>query len=121
MAISENLMEGIRRLAEEAADEQGLEGEVREQALITLIEDLAVEVGDAVAQEIIKRQLVVQARCEHPVCPDCGTPGLRKKERIRDVLSRRGEVEFAEPECYCKRCRRSFFPSVPGLGTRREL
>ena len=113
MAISSLLQEGILRLAEQAATEQGLEGEAREQALVTLIEEIAVEVGDALAREIMKRKLAAQAACENPVCPTCGSKASPKAERKRSILTRRGEVEFAEPECYCKRCRRSFFPSVP--------
>ena len=37
-----------------------------------------------------------------------------RTERI--VATRAGEAEWAEPEGYCDRCRRSFFPSVEKPG-----
>lgn len=121
MAISELLTAGIRQLAEQAVSEQGLEGSARAEALITLMEEIAVEVGDALAREILKRQLAAQAAVEQPICPHCALPGLRKKHRKRLLLSSRGPVEFHEPECYCQRCRRSFFPAVGSFGSGCEL
>lgn len=121
MELAKRLNEEILRLAEQAAAERGLEEEVGDEALITIIEEIAVAVGDAVAQAIIRRKLEADSACADPHCPECGERGLRKGGRDRTILTRRGEVEFTEPECYCRRCRRSFFPSVAGVGAGRGL
>lgn len=85
------------------------------QCLFAALEDSAVEIGDAFTQEVLKQELAAQpqAPCH---CPTCGEAGLRKKERLRSIETRRGPVDVPEIECYCRRCRRSFFPSVPGAG-----
>lgn len=80
------------------------------------LEDAAVEVGDALTREVLQQELAAQPEVDCH-CPTCGEAGLRKKERQRSILTRRGPVPVTEVECYCRRCRRSFFPSVPGVGT----
>ncbi len=85
------------------------------ESLFSALEDAAVQVGDAVTREVLEQEL---AACEEPdtQCPSCGTAGLRKGERRRPIQTRRGRVEVAEVECYCRRCRRSFFPQSKALG-----
>jgi hypothetical protein len=85
------------------------------QCLATALEDAAMAVGDQIAREILR---VRYEACpeEQAACPGCGKPGLKKGHRKRRLATRRGEVEFDEPEFYCKKCRRSFFPSVGGVG-----
>jgi len=121
MVLSDELHEGIVRLAEQAAVERGLCGEAKEQAMATIIEEIAVAVGDAVAQKIMEKKLAAEAASAEPICPTCHGRGLRKAERKRKILTRRGAVEFADVECYCRRCRRSFFPSLPSAGAGCEL
>jgi hypothetical protein len=86
------------------------------QSLFAELEDAAVEVGDALTREVLQQELAARGEvaCQ---CPTCGAAGLRKKERQRSIQTRRGAVPVTEVECYCRRCRRSFFPSVPGVGT----
>lgn len=121
MVFSEELQEGIVRLAEQAAAERGLLGEAKEEALVTIIEEIAVAVGDALAQKIMEQKLAAEAACAEPICPSCQSRGLRKQEHPRKILTRRGEVEFVDVECYCRRCRRSFFPSGASAGAGCEL
>jgi hypothetical protein len=80
------------------------------------LEDAAIEVGDALTRELLQQELAAEAEVECH-CPTCGEAGLRKQERQRSIQTRRGPVPVTEIECYCRRCRRSFFPSVPGAGT----
>ncbi len=87
----------------------------QDQALISVMEEAAVEVGDAVTQEVLRQEL---AACDPPerCCPECGKAGLHKGERQRSIQTRRGLVEVTEEECYCPACRRAFFPSVQSVG-----
>ena len=121
MVFSDELQAGIVRLAEQAAAERGLEGEAKAEALVTIIEEIAVAVGDAVAQKIMEQKLAAEAACAEPICPTCKSRGQRKREHPRQILTRRGEVAFTDSECYCRRCRRSFFPSGASVGTGCEL
>ncbi len=55
-------------------------------------------------------------------CPDCGRecevqrpdekPGGKPESRRMQL--RGGSFELQEPRCYCRQCRRSFFPSADG-------
>jgi len=84
------------------------------------VEDLAVELGDALARRIIQdgvaRQSAEHQSREH-TCPTCGKIG-RKKESpdSRILLTRSGDVEWTELECHCRPCRRDFFPSEQRIG-----
>lgn len=44
-------------------------------------------------------------------CPDCGR-SCRIETKRREVHSMDGPLELTEPVAYCRRCRRSFFPSA---------
>ena len=46
--------------------------------------------------------------------------GYRPLTPTRFVDTRAGEAAWAEPEGYCDRCRRSFFPPVPEPGHRPD-
>lgn len=118
MANWDELRARLSAVVREFLAEEGLRPRPADQgqSLFSALEGAAVEVGDAVTREVLEQEL---AACEEPDthCPSCGTAGLRKGERRRSIQTRRGRVEVAEVECYCRRCRRSFFPSVQGAGT----
>lgn len=44
-------------------------------------------------------------------CPQCGQ-SCRAAPQPRTMQTLDGEVEFAEPKCFCPACRKSFFPSA---------
>lgn len=81
-------------------------------------EDLAVQVGDLLAREILQLALQGQAARPRPdeltACPSCGGPLEGRPAQPRTVLSRRGDVSWDEPNCFCTRCRRAFSPSDQG-------
>ena len=108
--------ERMRTLVAEYLGEQASPAPVEGTCLATTLEDAAMTIGDAVTQEILSHRLSRVPAQDHP-CPTCGSPGLKTGHRQRTLQSRRGEVQFSEPELYCKKCRRSFFPSVGGFGT----
>jgi hypothetical protein len=84
------------------------------------IEELAVQVGQAVSQQMVDQALQRQAAERVPaadqVCPGCGQRGQAAEPEPRVVTTRAGEAHWQEPHCYCPRCRRSFFPSVEAAG-----
>lgn len=98
-------------LAEEPSG--GLDG--GEGSLFETLEQAAVQVGDALACQVLQQELAAQPPAQG-CCPQCGREGLRKRERKRTIQTRRGPVDLTEIECYCRPCRRSFFPSVQGAG-----
>jgi hypothetical protein len=121
------------------------EKQVREQRKRQLLEELAklrveemVEAGDfdqtphfgAVerAASGFGRQLSreIQARASREAaadsppqapCPTCGG-SCEVRTKRRAVKSLDGPVELTEAVAACRRCRRSFFPSADGDGTR---
>jgi hypothetical protein len=116
MATNVEMQEEIQKFIEAMTVKYGPVSAEPGVALFTAIEDFACSLGDTIAQEFMRRQIVERGEPGVPCCPECNQPGLRKKKRRRTVATRRGPVELTEPECYCKRCRKSFFPS---LGTTR--
>ena len=44
-------------------------------------------------------------------CPECNQQ-CKVEIEMRDVHSMDGPIELTEPVAYCRRCRRSFFPSA---------
>ena len=79
------------------------------------IEDLAVEVGDEVARSLASSDLAqrsVEATTQQRfACPDCSRVCPIKDELEPLILQgKRGEIEYSEPCCHCRSCRRDFFP-----------
>lgn len=109
----EAMRDAVRKFLVEEELPEAAEGE----ALFTVIEDLALNAGDAVSLEFFEQQLE-QLPTEAAVCPGCSAEGKRVRQRDRALTTRRGlDVPLAEQECYCPRCRRAFFPSVQDAGT----
>ena len=121
MATVAELRVEVRKFADELLSKHGLVSDRPDVALFTLIENVACELGDTLAQEVMRHQAVQTAASSEHSCPQCGQPGLQTKELSRTVETRRGPVEIPETECYCKRCRKSFFPSLGESGARGGL
>lgn len=75
------------------------------------------EFGKQVAGEIQKALVEAQAARlneqagDRHECPQCGRE-CRAGTGRRTLKTLDGEVEFSEPKCFCKKCRKSFFPST---------
>lgn len=91
---------------------------------LTELEDLLLEVRQLLTQEMLDRALARQAQAlpQQPpatrVCPGCQQPLACDGVNPRVVPTRAGTAQWNEPEGFCPRCRRAFFPSVQGPGHR---
>lgn len=89
---------------------------------LTELEDLVLAVREVLSEQILAEALARQAaaHAQSPpascTCPGCQQPLVCPDTNERLVETRAGEAEWAEPEGYCDRCRRSFFPSVQEPG-----
>ena len=91
---------------------------------LTELEDLLLDIRQVLSQRMLDLAVARQAEalaqqaeavracpgCQQPLACDAGPPRL--------LLTRAGTAEWSEPEGYCPRCRRAFFPSVQELGHR---
>jgi hypothetical protein len=85
----------------------------------TEIEDVGVQIGDAVACKILEQSVARQADQPEAQACGCGVCGNALKNpdvHPHDVRSRRGHVAWCEPSGVCSRCRRVFFPSIQSVG-----
>lgn len=89
---------------------------------LTEIEDLLLDIREALTEKMLDLTLAQQAAAaaERPpayrTCPGCCQPLSCDRANPRLVQTRAGEAQWQEPEAYCYRCRRAFFPSVQEPG-----
>lgn len=111
-------IEGVAKsLVDRIYGSQGLPWGTR----LTELEDVVLAVREALSEEMLAQALQRQAQstASHPpaCCPSCGGATASQPEREpRNVQTRAGEAEWEEPNEYCRRCRRSFFPAEPKFG-----
>jgi hypothetical protein len=91
---------------------------------LTEIEDLFLEIREVLTEKMLELSLAQQAAAANAgsgsqrTCPGCQAVLPCADSNPRILQTRAGEAEWAEPEGYCDRCRRSFFPSVQESGDR---
>ena len=91
---------------------------------LTEIEDVLLEIREVLTEKMLNWALAQQAaaadQCHQPYrsCPGCQQPLSWDATNPRMLQTRAGEGQWAEPEGYCDRCRRAFFPSVQEPGHR---
>src|SRR5580704_11929722 len=87
---------------------------------LTEIEDVLLEIREVLTEKMLDLTLGQQAASERPepyrTCPGCHQPLACEEDNPRILRTRAGEAQWQEPEGYCRRCRRAFFPSVPQPG-----
>ena len=89
---------------------------------LTEIEDLLLALRAILTEKMLDDALARQAaaRGQAPsatlTCPGCHQPLGCDDSNDRVLDTRAGQAEWPEPEGYCNRCRRSFFPSVQEPG-----
>jgi hypothetical protein len=92
---------------------------------LTEIEDLFLEIREVLSEKMLAHALARQAAgaaATPACCPGFQRAAASVATNERVVETRAGAAEWAEPERYCDRCRRDFFPSVaePGHGSERS-
>lgn len=90
---------------------------------LTQIEDVLLEIRAMLTEKMLDDSLARQAAAGERseacrTCPGCHAPLPSGDANPRILQTRAGEAEWAEPESYCPRCRRAFFPSVQEPGHR---
>jgi hypothetical protein len=89
---------------------------------LTQIEELFVAIREVLSEKLLADALARQAAAHahgpalYRTCPGCQQPLPCTDRNERIVETRAGDAEWAEPEGYCDRCRRSFFPQSKSLG-----
>ena len=89
---------------------------------LTELEDLFLAIREVLSEKMLAGALARQAAAQaqrptaYGTCPSCQQPLACPDTNQRIVETRAGDAAWAEPEGYCDRCRRSFFPSVQEPG-----
>jgi hypothetical protein len=113
----ENLLQGVaKQLIHRVYDPEGMPWGTR----FADLEELAVQLGQAVSQSMINQAVTRQAAAvpvEADSCSACGTtldPAGGTEPRA--VATQVGTARWEEPKRYCPQCRAAFFPPVPSVG-----
>ena len=98
----------------EAAIERVLtEKKAPEEITLTEIEQLALQAGAEVQQEVtnaLVEESKDQIKIPEPICPECGEPMRYKDHKTKWIVTESGEVEIERAYYYCKACKRGLFP-----------
>lgn len=120
MAISKELRGRIKGMTAELRQEMwGPSGAPAWGRTFAEIEEETGEIGDALACGLLSEGLQQQAEVAgHAAgkCGGCGEPIPLEEIAGRLLQAKRGEAVWQESYGQCKRCRKAFFPSVPGVG-----
>ena len=103
----------VRAMVEDLAREY--QKELAAAGTLVDLEELTAEIGDEFGRQLCENELLDRARraasVEHCECPECGSVCPRGEPEPTVLQGLRGEVAFGQPSYFCRRCRRSFFPS----------
>jgi hypothetical protein len=91
---------------------------------LTQLEDIALDARAILTEKLLElglqRQATLAEQQRPPAlreCPSCQRPlDDPQPPKPREVQTRAGEVQWQEPQDYCIRCRRAFFPSEQKSG-----
>ena len=83
-----------------------------------LLLDLREILTETMLTQAVARQAATQAQrpLAYRHCPSCQEPLTCVETEPRIVHTDVGDAAWCEPEAYCRRCRRAFFPSVQEPG-----
>ena len=115
MTIEKEMQRRIEEISVQLCGEMyGNEGGPPWGTRFSQIEDDAIAVADAIGRAVMENLVARQAARIHQAvlpCPDCEGPcECVEKDVGQERLTRRGGVGWSEPQYFCTKCRRSFFP-----------
>ena len=115
--MDDQLRSRVQGFVQQLLDEE--KSSLRKAGTLLDIEHLAGEVGDEIARQLASGDLAERVREvaaeKHFPCPECGrTCPVQADHEPLILQGRRGEIEYAEPRCHCRSCRRDFFPDGEG-------
>ena len=91
--------------------------------LFAEMEQIALTLAEQLRKRFLDLLLVRQAEAmhrnlaeEHRLCPSCGQETAAQEPEPRLLRCRAAVVEWMEPQRYCTRCRKAFFPQSKLLG-----
>lgn len=111
--MDDRLRERVQGFVEQLLKEE--KSSLRKAQTFLEIENLAIEVGDEIARRLASGDLSKRSQeaadQEQFHCPECGRRCAVEQDHEPLILQgRRGEIEYSEPRCHCRSCRRDFFP-----------
>jgi len=100
-------------------EEMFTEGTLEELVTFQQKEDRACEVVDKLWEWLMEKHVQLdedkEGALEGNVCPECRqvttSRGVEGEKEEREVVGKRGAIEFKRGGCECKKCRKVFFPS----------
>lgn len=108
----------VKAMVEELAREH--HQELAAAGTLAALEQLTCQVGDEFGRQLCESELTHRAHraaeAEECQCPDCGALCPRGQPEPMVLEGCRGELGFNQPSYFCRRCRRSFFPSGRTIG-----
>ena len=114
MATPQQMQDRIATFARPLSEEFVEVDDSNALSWLDAVETLAVEIGDAVAAELVKQTAEDRpVEADESTCPQCGQLGQYRGQRERPLLARRGPTTISEAEYFCPACRRAFFPDDP--------
>jgi hypothetical protein len=109
----------VREMVEALAREH--QAELAAAGTLADLEKLTCEIGDEFARQLCEKELEDRGRqaaeAERKQCPTCGASCPREESEPTVLQGLRGEMGFNQPTYFCRRCRRSFFPSRCSTGS----
>ena len=109
----------VKGMVEELAREY--QRELAAAGTLVDLEELTCRIGDEFARQLCESELAGRARqaadADQCACPECGALCPRGQPEPVVLHGLRGEVCYNQPSYFCRRCRRSFFPSGRSFGT----
>jgi len=108
----------VRDMVESLAREY--QKELAAAGTLVNLEELTAEIGDEFGRQLCEKELLDRARrassVEYCECPECGAICPQGETEPTVLQGLRGQLAFSQPSYFCRRCRRSFFPSGGSAG-----
>lgn len=117
MKTTDPMRQRIRDFARQLQEEFGTVAVGEHSCLLEAAEEWGVQLGNELSRAVTEQELPATFDpTEEAACPQCQKLARWKGQRKRRIETRRGAIHVSEPEYYCPRCRRSFFPSDQRAG-----